>query len=419
VHIELVAAKIICYPVLLGHTSFFWFRNSLLYGRWNKVRILHVADTHIGYSAYRRIDDETGLNQREVDTYNAFRQFVEYAITEKPDLILHAGDLFDSVRPTNRAISVVLEELLRLNAAGIPFVVISGNHETPRLKETGSVFSLFEHIPHVHVVYKDRYETVELDGVTVHAIPHCDDIEREKQKLRALSDRRGINVALLHASVYGAGKQTFLMDEFNEQLISIHDLTKFDYVALGHYHGYTRIRDDVYYAGSTERFSFNEVNEKKGFLEVIVNDNGERSVSFHELRTRAMVDLEPILCTDLTAQEIKGTITERIKESAPEDKVVRLKVLDMPLHVYHALEFEELKRLTRKAVHFEIKYKFQRDEHTLDAEQPTFRSLHTAFEHFMEHYSVRQDLDKNRLKELGLAYMQKDEEDEEDEEGEA
>ncbi|MGC9444672.1 MAG: metallophosphoesterase family protein [Candidatus Methanospirareceae archaeon] len=377
------------------------------------MRILHVADTHIGYSAYRRIDDETGLNQREVDTYNAFRQFVEYAIREKPDLILHAGDLFDSVRPTNRAISAVLEQLLRLNAAGIPFVVIAGNHETPRLKETGSVFSLFEHIPCVHAVYKDRYETVELEDLTVHAIPHCDDIEREKQQLRAHDDRAGITIALLHASVYGAGKQTFLMDEFNEQLISIHDLTKFDYVALGHYHGYTRIRDDVYYAGSTERFSFNEVNEQKGFLEVTLNGNGERSVRFHELQTRAMVDLEPVLCTDLTAQKIKDTITERIKESAPVDKVVRLKVLDMPLQVYHTLDFEELKRLTRAAVHFEIKYEFQRDAHALDAEHPTFRSLHTEFEHFMEHYAVRQDLDKNRLKELGLAYMQKDEEGEE------
>ncbi len=374
------------------------------------VRILHVADTHIGYSAYRRIDDVTGLNQREVDTYNAFQQVIEFALTKKPDLILHAGDLFDSVRPTNRAISFVLAQLLRLDAAGIPFVVIAGNHETPRLKETGSVFSLFEHIPAVHAVYKDRYEAVELDGVTVHAIPHCDDIEAEKQKLRAHAARAGINVALLHASVYGAGKQTFLMDEFNEQLIAIHDLTGFEYVALGHYHGYTRIRDDVYYAGSTERFSFNEVNEKKGFLEVTVTDNGERSVRFHELRTRAMVDLEPVLCTELTAQEIERTIIERIKDSAPKDKILRLKVLDIPVHVYHGLDFEELKRLTRTAVHFEIKYEFQHDEHALDAEHPTFRSLHTEFEHFMEHYAVGKGLDKNRLKELGLAYMRADEE---------
>jgi exonuclease SbcD len=372
-------------------------------------RIFHVADTHIGYSAYRKIDEATGLNQREVDTYNVFRHFVDEAIAAKPDAIVHAGDLFDSVRPTNRAISVVLEQLLRLNEAGIPFVVISGNHETPRLKETGSVFSIFEHLPHVHAVYQDKYERVEFEGLTIHAIPHCADIEAEKQRLLAVTDRAGLHIALLHAGVYGAGKQMFLMDEFNEQLISIHELTGFDYIALGHYHQYTRVRDDAYYAGSTERFSFNEVNEPKGFLEVILRNGGDREVLYHELPTRPMVDLEPVICTDLDEQGIKRAIVARIKESEPADKVMRLKVLEIPLPVYHSLDFEELKRLTRAAVHFEIKYEFKRDEGSPEAEHPSFRSLHTEFEQFMELYKAGAHVEKARLKELGLQYMQAEE----------
>ena len=373
------------------------------------TRILHVADTHIGYSAYRRMDDATGLNQREVDTYNAFRQFIDEALVAKPDAILHAGDLFDSVRPTNRAISFVLEQLLRVNEAGIPFVVISGNHETPRLKETGSVFSIFEHLPHLHAVYQDKYERIELDGMTIHAIPHCDDIEAEKQRLLATSHRRGVNIALLHAGVYGAGKQMFLMDEFNEQLISIHELTGFEYIALGHYHRYTRVRDDVYYAGSTERFSFNEVKEPKGYVELRLQDGGEREVRYHELQTRPMVDLEPVICTDLDEPAIKRALEARIKASNPADKVVRLKVLDIPLPVYHSLDFEELKRLTRAAVHFELNYEFKRAEGAPEAERPTFRSLHTEFEHFMELYTAGAHVEKARLKELGLHYLQAEE----------
>ncbi len=374
------------------------------------TRIFHISDTHIGYSAYRRIDESTGLNQREVDTYDAFKQFVDYAVTEKPDVILHAGDLFDSVRPTNRAISFVLEQLLRLSAASIPFVVIGGNHETPRLKETGSVFSLFEHIPHVHAVYKGNYELVELGDINIHAIPHCDDIEGEKRKMLANGRERGndgnLNIVMLHAGVYGAGKQTFLMDEFNEQLIPIHDLTDFDYIALGHYHNHLRVRDDTYYAGSTERFSFNEVNDEKGFLEVNLEEDGKREIAFHVLKTRAMVDLEPVVCTDLDAQEIKRAITDRIQKYDPGNKVVRLKVLDIPLQVYHSLGFDELKRLTKAAVHFEIKYEFRRDNKLLTAEHPTFRSLHTEFEQFMDKYTVGTHVNKTRLKELGLRYMQ-------------
>jgi len=64
------------------------------------MKILHVADTHLGFSAYRTVTEE-GINQREMDVYNAFKQFVDYAIKSKPDLIIHAGDLFDSVRPNN------------------------------------------------------------------------------------------------------------------------------------------------------------------------------------------------------------------------------------------------------------------------------------------------------------------------------
>ncbi|MGB7000424.1 MAG: exonuclease SbcCD subunit D [Halobacteriota archaeon] len=366
-------------------------------------RIFHIADTHIGYSAYRKMDEATGLNQREVDTCNAFKQFVDYTLKDRPDAVLHAGDLFDSVRPTNRAISFVLSQILRLSDARIPFVVISGNHETPRLKETGSVFSLFEHIPRVHVIYENGYELVEIDDLKIHAVPHCDDIEREKKKVRA---RDGINIALLHASVLGTGLPAFMMGEFNEQTITIDDLTNFDYVALGHYHKCTRVRADAYYAGSTERFSFSEVDSAKGFLEVRLGGDGGKEVIVHALRTRAMLDLEPIICSSLDEHAIKNAIRHRILECNPQDKVVRLKVLDMPLHVYHSLDFDELKRLTRSAVHFELKYEFQTETELLSVERPAFQSLHAEFDHFVGKYTIGADINKEKLRAMGSKYMQ-------------
>jgi exonuclease SbcD len=366
-------------------------------------KIYHIADTHIGYSAYRKMDEATGLNQREVDTCDAFKQFIDYTLTDIPDAVLNAGDLFDSVRPTNRAISFVLSQILRLSDAGIPFIVISGNHETPRLKETGSVFSLFEHIPDVHVIYKNRYELIEIDDLKIHAVPHCEDIEREKKKVR-LCD--GFNIALLHASVLGTGLPAFMMGEFNEQTITIDSLTNFDYVALGHYHKCTRVRADAYYAGSTERFSFSEVDSAKGFLEVRLGADGGKEVIVHALRTRAMQDLEPIMCSRLDQHEIKNAIRYRILECNPQDKVVRLKVQDIPLHVYHALDFDELKRLTRSAVHFELKYEFQTENELLSAERPAFQSLHAEFDHFVGKYTIGADINKEKLRAMGSKYMQ-------------
>ncbi|MCJ7697957.1 MAG: DNA repair exonuclease [Thermoplasmata archaeon] len=119
------------------------------------MKVLHLADTHLGYSAYRKVTEE-GVNQREIDVYDAFTQCIDYAVKTKPDLVLHAGDLFDSVRPTNRAITVAVQQILRLSKENIPFIVISGNHETPKLKETGNIFSIFEHLDHVYPIHNNR-----------------------------------------------------------------------------------------------------------------------------------------------------------------------------------------------------------------------------------------------------------------------
>jgi DNA repair exonuclease SbcCD nuclease subunit len=366
------------------------------------TRILHIADTHIGYSAYRKMDEATGLNQREVDTYNAFEQFVDYAITDKPDAVLHAGDLFDSVRPTNRAISFVLSQILRLSNAGIPFIVIAGNHEMPRLKETGCVFTIFKHIPDVYVVYDNGYELIELGDLKVHAIPHCDDIAQERKKVKV---KDGINILMLHASVTGAGLPPFMTGSFNEQMVSNGSLTGFDYVALGHFHKYTRVQQNVYYAGSTERFSFAEAESAKGFIEARFEADTKTDVLVHELRTRTMLDLKPVDCSGLDEQAIKAAIMQSINECSPADKVVRLKVLNIPLVLYHALDFEEQRRATRKAVQFEIKYEFDTEAQTFSGTRPRGETLREEFENFLEGYKLPEGVDREILKSAGMQYM--------------
>ena len=92
------------------------------------MKFLHIADTHLGYSAYRKATPD-GINQREIDTYDAFKQFIDYAVKSKPDLIIHAGDLFDSVRPNNRAITFAIDQIIRVSKEKIPFVILAGNHE--------------------------------------------------------------------------------------------------------------------------------------------------------------------------------------------------------------------------------------------------------------------------------------------------
>ena len=104
------------------------------------MRLIHFSDTHLGFTESAKVDPETGINFREQDVYRAFNAVIDHAISRKPDLVIHAGDLFHSARPSNRAIVSALVGFQRLSAARIPVVLIAGNHSVPRVAATGCIF---------------------------------------------------------------------------------------------------------------------------------------------------------------------------------------------------------------------------------------------------------------------------------------
>jgi DNA repair exonuclease SbcCD nuclease subunit len=109
------------------------------------MKIVHLADTHLGYRAFSgKLDSDRRLNQRECDVYDRWHEATKKAIELAPDIVIHAGDLFDSSRPAPRAIAEALDGFARLRKADIPVVVIAGNHETPRFRSGGSVFEILE-----------------------------------------------------------------------------------------------------------------------------------------------------------------------------------------------------------------------------------------------------------------------------------
>src|SRR5580765_2918731 len=111
------------------------------------VKLAHIADPHLGIRQYHR-QTPSGINQREADIAHAFRTAVDGVIEARPDVVIVAGDLFHSVRPTNAAIVFAFRQFQRLREAlpKAPIVLIAGNHDTPRSVETGSILRLFEEL---------------------------------------------------------------------------------------------------------------------------------------------------------------------------------------------------------------------------------------------------------------------------------
>lgn len=370
------------------------------------MNILHLADTHLGYSAYRKVTEE-GVNQREIDVYDAFIQCIDYALESKPDLVLHTGDLFDSVRPTNRAISVAITQILRLSKEKIPFVVISGNHETPKLKETGNIFTIFEHLDGVYPVYSSRYETIpfEMDNetLTVHAIPQCQNKEEFNDTLKEveIDGSSDFNIFMVHGVVKGI--KEFSMNDFNEMMIPAGILQMdFDYIALGHYHKYTKILDNAFYAGSTEHLSFSEAYDQKGFMEIEFKQKVKPR--FIKVNTRPMVDASPINCSNLTIEEIMKKIEETIEDIEPRDKLFRITLENVSSHIYRGIDFNYIREQSKGAVHFEIKSDVLKEGDSRINIDYKIESVAGEFEKFLR----RQRLQNRKiLLNLGLEYIQR------------
>jgi len=351
------------------------------------VRLLHVSDTHVGFAAYSRVTPE-GLNAREQDFFDAFRRVVDLAIAERVDVVLHSGDLFDSVRPTNRALHHVMDQCRRLHEARIPFVVISGNHEAPRLRETGAVLRLLEFVPGVRAVYKGRTEVVRVGDLAIHATPHAADNDAllaQLRDVRPLADARW-NVATLHAGVVGVGD--FRTGEFHEQVVPQNELPQgMDYVALGHYHRAVEVAPRAWYAGSTERCSFKECGEEKG---VNLVDLRKGAVEPRILPSRPMRMLPTLSCEGVDEATIPGALYERLASADLRDAIARLRVTGIPAHVHATLDFRRVKSLTEAAFHFDLQPDIIRRE-AQGVASAALGSLEDEFEGFLSRRTLQGD----------------------------
>lgn len=366
------------------------------------MKLIHFSDTHLGFSDYSKIDPSTGINQREQDFYNAWQAVIHAILEIKPDVVLHAGDLFHTTRPTNRAIAVAMEGIQQISDAGIPLVLISGNHSTPKIKATGSIFEAISLFPNVYAAFSSRYEKFSIRELDVHCVPHCALTEELEQAFAniQLAGTAQHNVLLTHGA--WTGTREFSMGEFNEQYIPHPELqtgSAFDYIALGHYHKHIAIEKHIVYAGSTERTSFNEAGYTSGFMYV---DLSESSFQYIPIPSRPMIKLPPLDCTDLTVADI-FTRLEKMATSDLEQSLVSVELNNINHDTLIAIDWRQIDQMFSHVFYLEkvVRQRFGKAEHAIST---SMDSLPVEFERYMERLELG-DLDKTRLKSLGLAYF--------------
>jgi exonuclease SbcD len=260
------------------------------------MRILHTSDWHLGRSFHRE-----GMLSHQAAFVDHLLEVVD---SERVDLVVVSGDVYDRALPQVDAVRLASETLVRLAASRARVVVTSGNHDSAHRLGFGAELidaaGVFIRTDAARVATPILLED-EHGPVAVYGIPYLDpDTVREPWGLSArshaaalgeamrrvrgdLSGRAGArSVVLAHAFVAGAEPSESERD-ISVGGVSMVPTSVFDgvsYAALGHLHGRHTLTETVRYSGSPLAYSFSEATHRKGSWLVDLGADGVSRAEF-------------------------------------------------------------------------------------------------------------------------------------------
>ncbi len=270
------------------------------------LTILHTSDWHLGRRLYGRM---------RYEEFEAFLSWLEETISaQKVDVLIVAGDIFDTMTPSNRAQALYFEFLGRVSKSCCQHVVIvAGNHDSPTFLDAPSQVLKFLNVHVIGTACDDLTDEVlvlnDADGTPhciVAAVPYLRDRDVRSSSAGESTDSKDANVIkgirahydevasiakaqqaklaeanqghipiIATGHLFAAGGTTTDDDGVRELYVgSLGKISAdmfdecFDYVALGHLHVPQRVggRESIRYSGSPIAMGFGEARQQKQVL---------------------------------------------------------------------------------------------------------------------------------------------------------
>ena len=288
------------------------------------IKVLHLSDIHLGSTTHGKVNPQTGLNTRLEDFVAALTICIDRAINEPADIALFGGDAFPDATPPPLVQQAFAKQFRRLADAGIPTVLLVGNHDQHSQGVGGASLAIYRSLAVPNFTVGDTIAThrisTDAGDIQIITLPWI-----TRSTLLTKSETEGFSMAevsqflidrlqvviegeirqldpqlptimLAHVMVdtatYGAERFLAAGKGFT---IPLSMLTReaFDYVALGHVHRHQVLATQplVVYPGSIERVDFGEENEAKGYCWLEV-EKGNVKFDFCPIPTRAFRTME-------------------------------------------------------------------------------------------------------------------------------
>jgi exonuclease SbcD len=263
------------------------------------MRILHTSDWHIGRTFHGNSTMDALAEVLAALTVQVQRHEV--------DVVVVAGDVFDSATPAGAAYTLLGDALLALHQTGATVVVTSGNHDSAaRLGFQARLLRDGIHVLTDPLAIGEPVTVTDDDGpVHFFGVPYLEpaivrqhwadaELRTQAQTLahamqivrEGMQANPGRSVAVAHCFAAGVDATVGLEREVRQGGLDVVPLAVFDgpdYVALGHIHGRQQISERVRYSGAPLHYSFGEQNKPRGSWLVDLDATGLSSVEWLDL----------------------------------------------------------------------------------------------------------------------------------------
>lgn len=364
------------------------------------MRIAALGDAHVGRSSYPI--SKGGVNVRERDFELSFLDAIDLLLEQNPDLIIFLGDIFDFPRPSFRSFRTVQKGLFRIRESGISLVAISGNHDTPRLYGTESPYgALHDVFPEFGLIYRQSYEFFDIQDVRIHGIPQMLSEAETIEALELASSNRSmssVNLVVTHPRVKQLAPSHA---DINEIELDAEEI-KGDYALLGHYHFHAKVKENIWYVGSPDTFSFGDSPELSKGIAVLDTDSGECS---HVVLTgrRPLVDLGFVPALGLGPKELEGLVEQQLDGSRP-DSVVRLRLDGVDPAAYRMVDASLIREMSNHLLYFKLEPLYL--SAAMDVELPELESMPVKWERFVGCQDLVEQ-EKAKISKVGIEYINK------------
>ncbi|MEV7798903.1 exonuclease SbcCD subunit D [Microbacterium foliorum] len=285
------------------------------------MRILHTSDWHIG---------RTFHGNSTMDALAEVLGALTVQVRENAvDVVIVAGDVFDSATPAGPAYTLLGDALVALHETGARVIVTSGNHDSAaRLGFQARLLRDGIHVLTDPLAIGTPVTLSDADGpVHFYGIPYLEpaivrqhwigaDLRTQAQTLAHAMDlvrvgmqaNPGRSVAIAHCFSAGVDATVGLEREVRQGGLDVVPLSVFDgpdYVALGHIHGRQQISERVRYSGAPLHYSFGEQSKPRGSWLVDLDATGLSAVEWLDLPVpRRLVTLTGTLDEILSPENI-------------------------------------------------------------------------------------------------------------------